>query len=294
MMLDEMCSSFFGSAKHNETRLLKTYILTQSGYDAKCARTSSGLVVLLSIEETIYQKTYLTIDGTKYYIIDEPAGSDKQYYTFSQKFSDESKSCSVRIEEEFVVNRDMTTTKTLMSKRYPSLTVDASVDKSLMELYNRYPRCKWDVYAKAPMSSELSAKILPTLRAEIAGKSETEAADMILNFVQTAFEYKTDGEYFGYERSLFVDETFYYPYSDCEDRSILYANLMQNLLGLDVVLLYYPNHLATAVRFNSDYKGDYVMVSNKKYTICDPTYIGANIGNAMPQYKSTPAEVIIL
>lgn len=294
LMLDNMCSSFFGSAKHNEARLLKTYLLTQSGYDAKCARTSTGLVMLLSIEEQIYQKTYLMIDGTKYYIVDEPSNSDKKYYTFSQKFSEESKSCSVRIEEEFIVSNNMTATKKLASKRYPSMVVDTSVDKNLIELYDSYPRCKWDVYAKAPMSSQLSSTILPILKAEIEGKSEIQAANMILNFVQTAFKYKTDSEYFGYERSLFVDETFYYPYCDCEDRSILYANLMQKLLGLDVVLLYYPNHLATAIRFNTDNQGDYIVVKNQKYTICDPTYIGANVGVAMPQYKNVEAEVLVL
>ncbi len=294
LMLDEMCTSFFGESKHNEARLLKTYILTQSGYDAKCARTSSGLVMLLAIEEQIYQKSYLTINGVQYYIIDEPKDGNKQYYTFSQKFSEQSKSCSMRIVEEFVVNKSTTPAKTLTSKRYPSLTISASVDKNLMKMYDNYPKCKWDVYAKAPMSSQLSAKIIPVLKSEIAGKSDIEAANMILNFVQTAFEYKNDLEYFGYERSLFVDETFYYPYCDCEDRSILYANLMQNLLGLDVVLMYYPNHLATAVKFNSECKGDYIVVENKKYIICDPTYIGANVGVAMPQYKNIAADIVVL
>ena len=29
---------------------------------------------------------------------------------------------------------------------------------------------------------------------------------------------------------------YYYPYSDCEDRSILFARLVKDLLGLDVVM----------------------------------------------------------
>ena len=67
--------------------------------------------------------------------------------------------------------------------------------------------------------------------------------------MQTAFDYKTDGDQFGYEKPFFVDELFYYPYSDCEDRAVLYSYLVRTLMGLDVVLLEYPNHMATAVLF---------------------------------------------
>ena len=88
----------------------------------------------------------------------------------------------------------------------------------------------------------------PKLTQQIKGKSQKDAANILIDFVQTAFEYQTDDVQFGYERPLFADETFFYPYSDCEDRSILFAHLVKDLLGLDVVLLYYPGHLATAVK----------------------------------------------
>ncbi len=67
---------------------------------------------------------------------------------------------------------------------------------------------------------------------------------------------------------------------------------MRELLGLDVVLLEYPNHLATAVRFSTPPGGDCVQVGNSIYTVCDPTYIGAGIGMAMPSFKNTAAKVV--
>ena len=108
---------------------------------------------------------------------------------------------------------------------------------------------------------------------------------MLIDFVQTGFDYKTDNDQFGYERPLFPDESFYYPYCDCEDRSILFACLVRELMGLDVVLLHYPKHLATAVRFKEEVNGDYLMIDGVKYVICDPTYIGARIGMCMPEFK---------
>ena len=123
---------------------------------------------------------------------------------------------------------------------------------------------------------------------------EDVAANMLINFVQTAFEYKVDAEQFGYERPLFANETLYYPYSDCEDRALFFATLVRELMGLDVVLLDYPDHIATAVHFTQDLKGDYLMVEGKKYLICDPTYIGANIGTCMPSYRDVAVQIVAI
>ena len=133
--------------------------------------------------------------------------------------------------------------------------------------------------------------LYPSLKQQIKDLSQAEAANLLLNFVQTAFDYQTDGEQFGAERTLFADESFYYPYCDCEDRSILYANLVHDLLGLDAVLLHYPGHLATAVRFTDEVSGSYIALNGVRYLVCDPTYIGANIGMSMPQYRNTKVEV---
>ena len=116
--------------------------------------------------------------------------------------------------------------------------------------------------------------------------------NILINFVQTAFQYQTDEQQFGYEKPFFVEELFYYPYSDCEDRSMLFSYLVRKLLGLDVVLLDYPNHIATAVCFKGNVGGDYLMVNGRKYTVCDPTYIGASIGMTMPKFKTVAAKVL--
>jgi hypothetical protein len=132
------------------------------------------------------------------------------------------------------------------------------------------------------------------LRQNTKGKDKVEAVGILLDFVQTAFEYQTDEQQFGKERPLFGDEILFYTYCDCEDRSILFSVLVRELVGLDVVLLNYPEHLATAVRFDDDVKGDYIMIDGKRYVVCDPTYIGAHVGESMPICKETKAIVIKL
>ena len=62
---------------------------------------------------------------------------------------------------------------------------------------------------------------------------------------------------------------------------------------MPVVLVHYPGrHLATAIRFSdSSITGDYILVDDEKYLICDPTYEGAKLGMGMPQLKNIPVKI---
>ncbi|MDE6018086.1 MAG: hypothetical protein K2G85_04660, partial [Muribaculaceae bacterium] len=182
------------------------------------------------------------------------------------------------------------------SINYPvSASVDVAVNKNIIDFYNDYPlNSHWNLYANASLSQDVKEQLYPALEKTFEGKRVPEAANILLHFVQKAFQYKTDQDQFGIERSLFPDETFYYPYSDCEDRAILYSVLVRELLGLDVILVHYPEHIATAVAFDEQVNGDYFDINGRRFTVCDPTYINADIGMAMTQFKSTPAEIIKL
>ena len=138
----------------------------------------------------------------------------------------------------------------------------------------------------------LSSSLLKELRIIIEGKTELEAINILLRFVQTAFSYKNDKENFLKENVLFPEETIFYSYSDCEDRSILFNFLVKNLSNLDIIALKYNNHLSTAIAFTSYVKGDSTQFNNKRYVVSDPTYINANIGQTMPIYKNKKFKII--
>ena len=172
------------------------------------------------------------------------------------------------------------------------VTVSIKSNLDIIDFYNDYPiNSQWRYYSITSLSEAAKQEIYPILQQQTEGLDKLQAANVLLNFVQTAFEYKTDDEQFGYERPLFGDETLYYLYCDCEDRSILFSIFIRDLLGLDVVLLNYPNHLATAVKFEQDVYGDHIILDGEKYVLCDPTYIGAKVGNAMPNCRNEAAIV---
>ena len=74
----------------------------------------------------------------------------------------------------------------------------------------------------------------------------------------------------------------------------MFTRLVRDLVGLSCILVYYPGHLATAVKFEEQLKGDYIQLGSDKYLVCDPTYIGACIGMTMPDMDNNSAKVILL
>ena len=289
--LEAMANAFLPGMS-NEARLLEMFILSQSGYQVRIARFNEQLCLLVPSSGEIYEYSYITLNGRRFYVIGDMSGR-ASFHVYERDFPREQP--FVWQMKEVPRLSAESVTRTLKAQRYPEVQVMVGVSKGLVEFMKDYPRCNdWDAYALASLSEQAKEGLYPVLQRNIAGKDKVEAVDILLNFVQTAFKYQTDEQQFGEERPLFGDETLYYPYCDCEDRSILFSTLVRELVGLDVVLLNYPQHLATAVRFDEDVKGDYMMINGRRYVVCDPTYIGSHVGEAMPNYKNAKATVIKL
>lgn len=280
-----------GKYNDNEIALMQMFILCQSGYKTKVARAGNKLILLYTTDNNIYGVSFVKLQGVPHYMFNHQSAIGESIYTYNKDFASSTRLVNMNIANYQPFNNGDIRKKTLQAKGHP-VKLQSNVNTGLISFYKDYPQCDFSVYVTAPVSQEVEQSVLPPLKEAIQGKSEVEAANILINFVQTAFEYQTDDEQFGYEKPFFVEELFFYPYSDCEDRAVLYSYLMRTLTGLDVVLLDYPEHIATAVRFNVPVNGDYVMVGNQKYTICDPTYIGASIGQAMPQFKNVPVKVL--
>lgn len=291
LLTKKVAAELCGSNRINEIALMQMFILCQSGYKAKVARVGNHLGVFYASDDLIYGTSFLTLNGTKYYKFGTSGSTKEAIYTYSHDFANSKNlvNMSLTSPQSFtgIIKR-----RNLQAKAYPAVKVSAEVSSDLIAFYKDYPQCDFSVYVGAPVSREVEQTVLPLLRQAIQEKKQSEAANILINFVQTAFAYKTDDEQFGYEKPFFVDEVFYYPYCDCEDRAILFNYLVRTLLGVDAVLLDYPNHIATAICFDESVNGDYIILDGKKYIICDPTYIGASIGEAMPQFKNLAAKVL--
>ncbi len=288
--LTEHVAERYCGAKTNEAVVMQMYLLTQSGYQMRIARASDKLTLLMGSSEKIYRYKYFVLDNLKFYILDKSL-QDAGMSVFDHAFPKE-KPLSLALTQP-KLNVERTEKRTVFSKRYPDVKVTVETNRNLLDFFNDYPlSAQWPYYSMASMSNVLKEDLYPVLRKAIEGKSELDAVNILLNFVQTGFEYATDDDQFGYERPLYPDETFFYSYCDCEDRSILFSCLVRELVGLDVVMLNFPKHLATAVHFNEKVAGSYLTVDDKTYIICDPTFIGAAVGRCAKEYKEIEPRVV--
>ncbi len=283
----------------NEATLLMAYLAQQSGYRIRLATSGDRLYMLYATEHMIYGRGYYTLNGTDFYVY----GEDADHLKICEVNYPEEQSMSLFIPQPMLLAEERTSARELKSRRYADMDVTADVNKNLLDFYEHYPTSmigndlmsRWAMYANVPFDANISNTLVAQLRKKISGLNELDAMERLLNWVQTAFVYEYDDKVWGGDRAFFPEETLYYPYCDCEDRSILLSRLVRDLLGLKCVLIYYPGHLAMAVRFNSDaVQGDYVVLGNERYIVCDPTYIGARVGMTMPGMDNQTAKAILL
>jgi hypothetical protein len=167
------------------------------------------------------------------------------------------------------------------------------VNTALVDYLRSVPQQSVGAYFDARPQPTLEAHLVEPLREATTGMERPQQVNFLLRLVQTAFDYETDQEQFGREDYLYPEETVYYPASDCEDRSVLFAWLVREVLGLEVAALDYPGHVATAVALEGG-EGVRVEIDGRALMVADPTYINARAGMVMPEYRDQRPKVIPL
>jgi len=277
----------------NTSTLFTWFYLLKSGYTAKVGYGSGTVYLLLPAENTVFDVPFLSFEGERYYIIpfdgETPEVSD--ITTYDGDYPGTDKVMNFHIETSPVINTSLTRRTYRFKYLDENFTLPITLNKNIVNFYSHYPQTDIPIYFEANLSERTAKEMLNGLKDMIEGKPETRAVNILLRFVQTGFNYQTDRAQFGTENYLFPEETLYYPACDCEDRAALFAYLVRSMLGLEVVGLDYPGHIATAVRFSRDVGRDYVTYNGKKYTVCDPTYIRAEYGMTMPSAKGKQVSV---
>ncbi len=273
----------------NKQNLFIWYLLCKSRYRAKVGYNDDNVFLLLPSENTLYGRKYYKIDGINYYLIGKRAG---QLYSYRQDYPDAIKLMNMNIYSAVHVGTKINNKQLNFSYNGDSYVFPVKYNADLIQFYDDYPQADIKIYFDAAVSRETKESLIKSLRPVVENKEELEAVNFLLSFVQNAFSYKTDQQQFNREKFFFPEEVFHYPYCDCEDRSVLFAYLVKELLGLKVVGLGYPGHMATAVRFSEDHHYDHFIYKGDKYIICDPTYINAPVGMCMPEFENSKAKIV--
>jgi len=280
--------------RRNESALLSWFLLAKSGYKARIAFDSSSVYLLVPSQHEMFDVSYFTFGGKRYYAVDFEGNRQTpgRVYTYDGEYPDANKAFDMQV-TSVVASNDKDARRHLSfdfeGKRY---NIDVTYDRGRVGFFSTYPQLNLDMYFGSDVYKVTATPLQKQLAAHMKGMSEQQAVNFLLRFVQISLKYQTDEGQFGRENYLFPEETLFYPYSDCEDRAVLFAWLVQSLLGLQVVGLDYPGHVAAAVHFNETVSGDSVDYQGKRYVVTDPTYINASAGMTMPDFKKFRPTVI--
>lgn len=298
LMLKDLCDQFCGAGT-DEAALMLGYLYYQSGYKIRFATDNKRLYLLVASDHIIYGRGPYLVQGDMYYPLEDFEGA---IYICQAAFPKE-QTLSLYIPQQPLLDNHKDNGRTIQSERYPDIAVNVTVNQNLLDFYESYPSSyiddnfltRWAMYANTPMERTVQDQIYPTLKERLKGLNELDAVNRLLNFVQTGLVYEYDDKVWGGDRAFFAEESLHYPFCDCEDRSILFTRLVRDLVGLDCALVYYPGHLAAAVKFTDAPNGvHYDTADGCTYTLCDPTYIRAYVGEEMPCFENTTVELIRL
>lgn len=282
--------------RKSEQNLLLWYFLVKSGYDVRLGYAGSDIHLFVAIKQQVFSTKFTKVGPQTYYAVLAADRGDSigSFYTYEASYP-------VKLKSLDISSASTGFTKPVSAQRaltfeYKGETIKLNVpyDRRLVQYMGSFPQSEFAIYYDTDGSQLVRRSLLAELKKHTATMNEEEAVNFLLTFVQKSFAYKTDEEQFGYEKYFFVEESFFFPYSDCEDRSVLFAWLAHELVGVKMVGLLYPGHMTTGVALKQvkpgfstvDYKGS-------RFVIADPTYIGASVGMAMPFYaKLKPTRVV--
>lgn len=300
-LLDKLAKTALGNT--NEAVLLMGTLLDKSGYRTLIGRNSTGrqLYVFYGADAFVYRTSYFEENGETFFLYGDSVNFSKTGLLNVIKAA--GKPVSFRIQGEQKLAEKLTAPKTVKSAKNPDFAFTYSVNQNLIDFYGEYPSIcfnndfttRWSFMADQPLEPRLQNTLVKDMKRKLAGKKQKDAVQQILWWVQTGFEYGSDQDLWGYDRAFWAEETLSYPKNDSEDRAILFTRLVRDVLGLKTMLVYYPQHMSTAVCITDEAVkgGAYEVLNGWHYVICEPNDVG-KIGDEMPTVKGKDTKVIPL
>ncbi|WP_457747383.1 hypothetical protein [Sulfurimonas sp.] len=276
----------------DDQKLFTWFMLNKLSYNVKVALSDKHIILLVNTKQTMYATPRYKLNNKYFYILQGAQNKSlATIYTYTQEYPGATNSFDFSLSTLPLLEENIEI-KTLRFKEYDKeFSAAFHYNKNLIDFLSTYPQVSYNVYFSAPMEQETYKNIAQDLKKYIDGKKASVAIDFLLKFVQKAFVYEVDQDQFNKEKVMFAEETLVYHKSDCEDRAILFAYLVRNLLGISVIGVKYSDHMATALYIPMH--GDSVKVGKRRYVIADPTYVNATIGQSMPKYKSIEPQQFI-
>ncbi len=153
------------------------------------------------------------------------------------------------------------------------------INQSLVNYYLDLPDIEMSlVYLNYGLSEKGPNTLVNQLKDATAYMSKEKAVNFVLGFVQN-LDYAKDMDVLGKEKFAFPEESIANDFSDCEDRSMLFAYLVREVANLQSIGLLYKDaaHMNVAVENWRKNSGD-LSVYDMDFVVCEPSGKGLRAG----------------
>lgn len=283
----------------NNQTLIMWFLASKYGWNTRLAYTKDELFIYIQSDNDIFEVPMIE-DGGKTFINTSHISRNKRkrvqqraIYLLNFKPNPKGKPFQFILKELPVLKPITARIEVPFHYGTQAYRITVDIDKNIKKILSNYPLVAEKNYLRVGFSPTLQKSLITQFKTLLEDKTQAEGLSLIAAFTRTAFHYKEDNDYFGMSKPMIADEVFQYNYSDCEDRSALFFNLVKELYDLPMLVITYPDHLTIAVSFDCQ-DGDAIKYEGKNYYICDPTgpINSIRIGNIPNEYKNKKMTVI--
>lgn len=276
LLIKQTGEEIYGEDAHNYVTLFSWFFLAKSGYKVQINYNNEEVLLSVYTEDEVFD------------IPSKPHGEGWMVEVSSFQKEQESnmlvtirsnfyfnikgKSFSFELDELPTLTYGETFTRQIkfIHDSRPYL-LETEVDLNLMYMMYQYPEVSILENGQIPLSKTAHNSLIPDLRHIINKLEEEEALRFLLSFTRQGSLYKVDGDIYQRQNVTFSpEESLFYEFSDCEDRSILFSYLTRELLGLNAILLDFGDHVGVAVQ-TSRSLGKPILFEGERYTYCEAT-----------------------
>lgn len=280
LLLSQFVESAYENYSDNYKTLFKWFILSKKGFSTYIAYNDKDLKIYGKFNIPLRGVKKIEVENESYFDLSfEQNKTSTKWYLYNNSSN---KKAQRKLSIDFNKNplfKNDTISKTYKFYYDKEYVINATINKSLIDYYNNMPQILLQKpYTYYKLSSYVELSLISDLKKIINNRNQNDAINIILSFVQS-LKYQADTLQFGYERAFFPEETLYYDYSDCEDRALLFACLVKELLGVKSIFIEYALHANIALLIYPD-KSNLKSITYKgqNYIICEPTMYGFKVG----------------
>jgi hypothetical protein len=271
----------------NQRTLLEWFILSKNNYDVLLGINNNAKYILLCKEDDNVLNMYS-------YIID-----NKEY--FNLKFNNDNNLNYLfhftpnEGQNSFTLGNSLPLLKKNIEKKNISFlylgnsyTYQININLNITNYLDDLPMINFGKhYINFGFSKPLKRTLLTQLEKDIKNfDSIVDKLNFLLFFTQI-IPYKVDKTVHGKEHWAFPEQAIYLNYLDCEDKSILFAYLVWELLEIKSVLYIYKSktsgHANVGIAIDNLHisNPDKKIINGIEYIICEPTNIGYKLGEQL-------------